>query len=74
MISTEMPRCVSIANGLAENAAAAGADYHAACCRASLERNAPFPVAVGSTLARAELDDVRWTSHCRGLVQLQTAA
>ena len=74
MISTEMPRCVSSANGLAEHAAEAGADYHAACRSASFEGNAPFRVAVGSTLARAELDDVRWASPSRGLVQLPMAA
>ena len=60
MISNEMPRCVSTANGLAERAAEAGANYHAACRRVALEGNALFPVAVGSTLARAELEAVRW--------------
>ena len=30
--------------------------------------------ASGRTLARAELDKVRWVSHCRGLVQLPVAA
>ena len=28
----------------------------------------------GQTVARAELTNVRWISHCRDLVQLPTAA
>ena len=31
-------------------------------------------VALGHTVAGADLNDVRWASHCRGLVQLPVAA
>ena len=48
--------------------------YNAARGHASLAGNTPDGVAVGSVAARGELDDVRWTSHCRGLVQLPVAA
>ena len=71
---TTGPRSVSIAHGLVEHAAEAGANDQAACRRAAFEGNGPFRVAVGSTRARAEPDAVRWASHCRGLVQLPMAA
>ena len=48
--------------------------YNAARIRASLAGNTPLGVAVGRTVARADLNDVRWASHCRGLVQLPVAA
>ncbi len=48
--------------------------YNAARIHASLAGNTPLGVAVGSTVARADLSDVRWASHCRGLVQLPMAA
>ncbi|MCH7750449.1 MAG: transposase [Acidobacteria bacterium] len=48
--------------------------YNAARIHASLAGNTPLGVAVGSTVACADLNDVRWASHCRGLVQLPVAA
>ena len=48
--------------------------YNAARIHASLAGNSPLGVVVGSTVARADLSDVRWASHCRGLVQLPKAA
>ena len=47
---------------------------NAARLHASLAGNTPLGVAVRSTVARADLTDVRWASHCRGLVQLPMAA
>ena len=46
--------------------------YNAARVHASLAGNTPL--GVGETAKRAEFDDVRWVSHCRGLVQLPMAA
>jgi hypothetical protein len=37
----------------------------------SLEGHTPLTFACGHTVARAELNKVRWVSHCRDLVQLQ---
>ncbi len=48
--------------------------YNAARADASLAGNTPFGVNVGETVKRAEFDDMRWVSHCRGLVQLPIAA
>ena len=48
--------------------------YHAARLHASLAGHTPLGVALGHTVARADLNDVRWASHCRGLVQLPMAA
>ena len=48
--------------------------YNAARSHASLEGHTPLTFASGHTLARAELDNVRWVSHCRDLVQLPVAA
>ena len=48
--------------------------YNAARSHASLEGHTPFTFASGHPLARAELDNVRWVSHCRDLVQLPVAA
>ena len=48
--------------------------YNAARSHKSLAGNTPLGVAAGSTMARAELNHVRWVSHCRGLVQLPAAA
>ncbi len=48
--------------------------YNVARVHASLDGNTPLGVTVGETVKRAELDDVRWVSHCRGLVQLPIAA
>ncbi len=48
--------------------------YNAARSHASLVGNTPLGVTGGNPIARAELDRVCWVSHCRGLVQLPTAA
>lgn len=48
--------------------------YNAARSHASLEGHTPLTVASGHTVARAELNNVRWVSHCRDLVQLPVAA
>ena len=48
--------------------------YNAARIHASQAGNTPLGVAVGSTVARVDLSDVRWASDCRGLVQLPKAA
>ena len=48
--------------------------YNAARVHASLAGNTPLGVTVGETVKRAEFDDVRWVTHCRGLVQLPVAA
>ena len=50
------------------------ANYNAARVHASLEGHTPMTFAGGHTVARAELTNVRWISHCRDLVQLPTAA
>ena len=48
--------------------------YNTARVHASLEGHTPMAFAGGHTVARAELTNVRWVSHCRDLVQLPTAA
>jgi putative transposase len=48
--------------------------YNAARSRASLEGHTPLTFACGHRVARAELNNVRWVSHCRDLVQLPVAA
>jgi hypothetical protein len=48
--------------------------YNAARSHASSEGHTPLTFAGGHTLARAELNNVRWVSHCRNLVQLPVAA
>jgi len=48
--------------------------YNAARSHASLEGHTPLTFAGGHTIARAELNNVRWVSHCRDLVQLPVAA
>ena len=48
--------------------------YNAARSHASLEGHTPLTFAGGHTVARAELTNVRWVSHCRDLVQLPVAA
>ena len=47
--------------------------YNTARSHASLEGQTPSTVA-GERLARADLKNIRWASHCRGLVQLPVAA
>jgi hypothetical protein len=48
--------------------------YNAARSHAALSGNTPLSTAVGVEVVPAELDSLRWVSHCRGLVQLPTAA
>lgn len=48
--------------------------YNAARSHASLEGHTPLAFAGGHTMVRAELNNVRWVSHCRDLVQLPVAA
>jgi len=48
--------------------------YNAARGHASLQGHTPLIFAGGHTVARAELNQVRWASHCRNLVQLPVAA
>ena len=48
--------------------------YNAARSHASLEGQTPLTFAGGHTVARAALNNVRWVSHCRDLVQLPVAA
>jgi hypothetical protein len=48
--------------------------YNAARSHASLEGHTPVTLAGGHTAARAELNNGRWVSHCRDLVQLPVAA
>ena len=48
--------------------------YNAARSHASLEGHTPLAFASGRTPVLADLNHVRWVSHCRGLVQLPVAA
>jgi hypothetical protein len=48
--------------------------YNAARCHASLDSHTPLTFAAGRTRASADLNNVRWVSHCRDLVQLPAAA
>jgi putative transposase len=48
--------------------------YNAARSHASLEGHTPLTFAGRPTVPRAELNNVRWVSHCRDLVQLPVAA
>jgi hypothetical protein len=48
--------------------------YHAARSHASLHGHTPSTFAGGHTVAAADLNHVRWVSHCRDLVQLPVAA
>jgi len=48
--------------------------YNAARCHASLEGDTPETFADGHTVPPADLNQVRWVSHCRDLVQLPVAA
>ena len=48
--------------------------YNAARCHASLDGGTPLTFADGRTVARADLNQVQWVSHCRDLVQLPVAA
>jgi transposase InsO family protein len=48
--------------------------YNAARGHASLEGQTPLAFASGEVTGPADLTNVRWISHCRGLVQLPVAA
>ena len=48
--------------------------YNAARSHASLEGHTPLTFAGGHTVAAGDLNNVRWVSHCRDLVQLPVAA
>jgi hypothetical protein len=48
--------------------------YNAERSHASLDGHTPLTFFCGHTVARAELNNVRWVSHCRDLVQLPVAA
>src|SRR4249920_1630130 len=48
--------------------------YNAARSHASLEGYTPLTFAGGHTMTHADLNNVRWVSHCRDLVQLPVAA
>ena len=48
--------------------------YNAARGHASLEGQTPLAFASGEVTVPADLTNVRWRSHCRGLVQLPVAA
>ena len=48
--------------------------YNAARCHASLEGCTPLTFADRDTVTPADLNHVRWVSHCRDLVQLPVAA
>jgi transposase InsO family protein len=48
--------------------------YNAARSHASLAGHSPLTFAGGHAIAHAELNNVRWVSHCRDLVQLPAAA
>ncbi len=48
--------------------------YNAARSHASLEGHTPFAVVSRHPVARADLNNIRWVSHCRDLVQLPAAA
>jgi transposase InsO family protein len=48
--------------------------YNEARCHASLDDHTPLTFARGRRVVPADLNYVRWISHCRGLVQLPVAA
>jgi putative transposase len=47
--------------------------YNAARSHASLSGYTPLTFATRHTAGPADLNSVRWVSHCRGLVQLPVA-
>jgi putative transposase len=61
------------ARDLARKRADFQAYYNGARSHASFEGHTPLTFAGGHTVARAELNSVRWGSHCRDLVQLPIA-
>ena len=48
--------------------------YNAARSHASLQGQTPLTFGSGHTLVAADLNHLRWISHCSGLVQLPVAA
>jgi hypothetical protein len=48
--------------------------YNGTRSHASLAGNTPLTVARGHAVVVADLNNVRWISHCRDLVQLPVAA
>ena len=48
--------------------------YNAARSHASLDGRTPLTFADNQRVRPADLNKVRWVSHCRGLVQLPVAA
>ena len=50
------------------------ASYNEVRSHASLKGHTPLTFAGGHMVARAELNNVRWVSHCRDLVQLPVVA
>ena len=48
--------------------------YNEVRSHASLKGHTPSTFVGGHMVARAELNNVRWVSHCRDLVQLPVAA
>ena len=48
--------------------------YNAARSHASLDGHTPLTFASGNPIVAADLNHVRWVSHCRDLVQLPVAA
>jgi hypothetical protein len=48
--------------------------YNAARSHASLDGRTPLTVVGENAVTHADLNDVRWVSHCRHLVQLPVAA
>lgn len=48
--------------------------YNLLRVHAALDGDTPAGITGSETKKRAKLDDVRWTSHCHGLVQLPMAA
>jgi transposase InsO family protein len=48
--------------------------YNAARCHASLEGRTPLTFAGRETVVPADLNQVRWVSHCKDVVQLPVAA
>jgi hypothetical protein len=49
-------------------------NYNVVRCHASLDGRTPLTLEDSATVAPADLNYVRWVSHCRDLVQLPIAA
>jgi hypothetical protein len=48
--------------------------YNAACSHISMAGHSPLTFPGGHAVAHAELNNVRWVSQCRDLIQLPAAA